>query len=70
MNPQADPILDDDEEEIRRVRAARHLISERFGHDPFRLVAHYMERQKEHRDQLLHASEPNGAATTTNRANG
>jgi hypothetical protein len=58
-------ILDDGIEEITRVREARHRISERFGHDPYRLVAHYMERQKTHQDQLVHASprETDNAAT-------
>jgi hypothetical protein len=51
MNPRTDPILEDDDEEIDRIRAARHRISERFGHDPYRLVAYYLERQtaREHR---------------------
>lgn len=57
MNPQSEPFLDDGEEEIAQVRAARHRISERFGHDPYRLVAYLMERQKEHPDQLVRAPE-------------
>jgi hypothetical protein len=55
MNPRSDTILEEDDEEITRVRAVRHRISERFGHDPYRLVAYYMERQKEHHDRLVHA---------------
>ncbi len=55
MSLQPDPILEDDDEEIARVRAVRHRISERFGHDPYRLVAHYVDRQKEHEDRLVHA---------------
>lgn len=43
---QDDPAID----EIRRVR---HLISERFDHDPTRLVAHYMEVQQEYRERLI-----------------
>jgi hypothetical protein len=58
MNTQSDTILEDSDEEISRVRAVRHRISERFGHDPYRLVAYYMERQKQHEDRLVHASEP------------
>jgi hypothetical protein len=61
MNPQSDTILEEDDEEITRVRAARHRISERFGHDPYRLVAYYMERQKEHQDRLVHASDSEAA---------
>ena len=57
MSNQAEPVLDEVDEEIARIREVRHRISERFGHDPYRLVAHYMERQKEHRDRLLPAPE-------------
>ena len=31
---------------IDEVRAVRHRISERHGHDPRRLVDHYLERQQ------------------------
>jgi hypothetical protein len=34
-----DPVIDE-------IREIRHRISARFGHDPARLVAHYMELQK------------------------
>lgn len=55
---QTEPILEvENEEEIERVRDARHRISEQFGHDPYRLVAHYMERQKEHPERLISAPE-------------
>ncbi len=57
MTPRTDPILEDDDEEIDRIRAARHRISERFGHDPYRLVAYYMERQKARNDRLVHPPE-------------
>ncbi|HEV7587880.1 MAG TPA: hypothetical protein VGO40_07085 [Longimicrobium sp.] len=46
---------DDGEKVIADVRAARHRISERFGHDPYKLVAHYMERQKSHPERLIRA---------------
>lgn len=58
MTPRTDPILKDDDEEIDRIRAARHRISERFGHDPYRLVAYYMERQKVRPDRLLQPPKP------------
>ena len=38
---------------IDEVRAIRQRISARFGHDPARLVAYYMELQKRHRDRLI-----------------
>jgi len=65
MTPKVEPIQEEDDEEIARVRAVRHRISQRFGHDPYRLVAHYMERQKEHEDRLVHASESDAAVDPT-----
>jgi hypothetical protein len=44
MTPSNKPPRSDDEE-IDRVRAARHRISARHGHDPGRLVEHYMARE-------------------------
>jgi hypothetical protein len=48
---------DDGEEVIAAVRAVRHRISERFAHDPYRLVAHYVERQKAYPERLIRAPE-------------
>jgi hypothetical protein len=46
MNPlPPDPVI----EEICEIR---HRISERFGHDPARLVEHYMQLEKEGGDSL------------------
>jgi hypothetical protein len=50
-------LLDEDVEEIARIREARHQISEQFGHDPYRLVAYYMERQKEHPEMMVSAAD-------------
>lgn len=58
MKQREELTVSDDDEEITRVRAARHQISERFGHDPYRLVAYYMEKQKAHQDRLVFATEP------------
>lgn len=58
MKPRDELTASDDDEEITRVRAARHQISERFGHDPYRLVAYYMEKQQAHRDRLVFPAEP------------
>ena len=41
------------EETIAQVRAARERISEEFGHDPKRLIAHYMELQEKYQTRLL-----------------
>jgi len=47
--------MDEGEEEIARIRGVRHQISEEFGHDPYRMVAYYMELQKEHPEKLVRA---------------
>ncbi|HXU33369.1 MAG TPA: hypothetical protein VN851_22600 [Thermoanaerobaculia bacterium] len=57
MKNLTEPLFDDGDDEIAQVRAARHRISERFDHDPYRLVAYYMERQKELTDRLVRAPE-------------
>ncbi len=41
-----DPIID----EVRRVR---HRISEKFNHDPRKLVEHYLKLQERHKDRIL-----------------
>ena len=41
-----DPVID-------RVRAARHAISERCGHDPKKLVDYYLQRQETLRGRLV-----------------
>jgi hypothetical protein len=38
---------------IEEVREVRHRISARFDHDPHRLVAYYMELQKQFDDRLI-----------------
>ena len=55
MNDSESEFQDEGDEVIAEVRAARHRISARFGHDPYRLVAYYMERQKEYPDRLVRA---------------
>ena len=42
----SDPVIDE-------IREVRHRISARFDHDPARLVAYYMELQKQYEDRLL-----------------
>jgi hypothetical protein len=42
----SDPVIDE-------IREIRHRISERFDHDPARLVAYYIELQKQYKDRLL-----------------
>jgi hypothetical protein len=59
MSPYVYPVLpvEEGEEEIARIREVRHRISEQFAHDPYRLVAYYMELQKEHPEKLVPAPE-------------
>lgn len=57
MSERTDRPVDVGDEEIERVREVRRQISERFGHDPYRLVAHYEERQEKHQERILRAPE-------------
>lgn len=43
---------------LAEVRAARHRISERCGHDAKRLVEYYLRVQEEYRDRLIWPSQP------------
>ena len=38
---------------IDEIREVRQKISQRFAHDPTRLVAYYMELQEQYRERLL-----------------
>ena len=40
-----------DDPAIERIRVVRHRISEECGHDPQKLVAYYMKRQREREQQ-------------------
>ncbi len=42
---------------LAQIRETRHLISEEFGHDPKRLIEHYIQLQKRHRDRLVSFSD-------------
>ena len=44
-------LVDEGEDELARIREVRHRISEEFGHDPYRMVAYYME----HPEKLVRA---------------
>lgn len=50
MKRQSDPVIDE-------IREVRHRISARFDHDPERLVAHYIEYQKQYQDRLIETEE-------------
>ena len=53
MNEPEETFRDEGDEVIEEIHAVRHRISERFDHDPKRLVAYYIEKQELHRDRLL-----------------
>jgi hypothetical protein len=53
MSRGLDTAFDQRKDEIAAIREVRHRISEQFGHDPYRLVAHLMELQKEHPEKLV-----------------
>jgi hypothetical protein len=42
-----------DDPTIAAIREARHKISATVGHDPRKLVEHYQQLQKRHRDRLV-----------------
>jgi hypothetical protein len=52
--PESDPVIDE-------IREVRHRISERFDHDPSKLVAHYMELQEHYKDRLIGAEHANSS---------
>ncbi|HEX7180595.1 MAG TPA: hypothetical protein VF756_02040 [Thermoanaerobaculia bacterium] len=47
---ESDPVIDE-------IREVRHRISARFNHDPAKLVAYYIELQKQYEDRLIKREE-------------
>jgi hypothetical protein len=47
-----------DDPAIERVRETRHEISAECGHDPRKLVAYYLDRQRERRNKERNEAEP------------
>jgi hypothetical protein len=43
----------DDEPTLTRIRNARQRISAACGHDPYKLVEHYLQYQKQYQDRLI-----------------
>ena len=56
--PKDDPV-------IKKIRETRHLISEKWNHDPRRTVEYYMELQKQYKDQLVDFTESEETAAKT-----
>ena len=52
----SDPVIDE-------VREVRHRISAQVGHDPARLVAYYMELQKQYQPRLIGGPETEAVET-------
>ena len=46
---QRDPVIDE-------IREVRHRISERFNHDPEKLLEYYTRLQEDYKDRLLDSS--------------
>ena len=42
---------------LERVRYARHLISEQFGHDPKRLIDYYIDLQQLYKSRFVDSEE-------------
>jgi hypothetical protein len=45
-----------DDSVIAKIREERHEVSRQHGHDPRKVVAYYMEMQKQYSDRLLESS--------------
>lgn len=60
MSNELDPAIEDDED-LAWIRRVRHQISQELGHDPYRLVAYYIDLQKQHPERLIKA--PSSEAT-------
>lgn len=46
-------MMQTDDAVIASIRETRHQISEEHGHDPQKIVAYYMELQKQYQKRLL-----------------
>lgn len=57
MDHPREEFVDDGEELLAEIHETRRRISERFGNDPFKLVAYYMELQKQDPGKLVRAPE-------------
>ncbi len=65
MSQELDTSFDEGEEEIAAIREVRHRLLEKFGHDPYRVVAYLMDLQKEHPEKLVPAPEARVIRKTT-----
>ena len=59
-----------DDPVIARIRAVRHDISARFGHDPRKLVEHYRKEQERHARRLIGLAPTEARELAVSDANG
>ncbi len=52
-----------EEPTLTRIRKARQRISATWGHDPYKLVEHYIQYQKQYQDRLIPKDQPAHSAT-------
>jgi hypothetical protein len=52
-----------EEPTLTRIRNARQRISATWGHDPYKLVEHYLPYQKQYQDRLIPKDQPVHSAT-------
>lgn len=67
MSLTIEEILADSEAGIEEIRAVRHRISAQFDHDPYRLVAFFMQRQRETNGRLVSAPTTNPVTSPGSR---
>jgi hypothetical protein len=52
-----------DDPTIKRIREARHQISEQHGHDPQQIVHYYIKLQEQYKERLLAGDEEETSET-------
>jgi hypothetical protein len=57
-----------DDATITRIREVRHVISERCGHDPRKVIEYYLEIQKKYATRLLTDDQEQVCARVTTEA--
>lgn len=67
MSQPDEPFYDEGDKVIEEIHAIRRRMSERFDHDPARLLAYLREEQEQHQDRLLR-SEPKTEVSRGNSA--
>lgn len=58
-------VMKKDVSTIKRIRDSRHRISEKFDHDPKKIIEYYIEIQKKHIERLVDNETEIKKATTS-----